>query len=314
MRARRDQMRLQDGMHLVLDPRAMPNDLVAARHQTTQALGVGVGQPNLRQEVRRPQRRQHAGVDLVGLDVRMGDRLHLQRVGHDHSRDIRARAPAPPPSRCRSPRRRPRLPCSSVRPKPSSPERVMSIRPAGRSWPASQNTTSAKVRWMSMPITRCISCSSQFGSTGAVGNTTTTDPRSRRNRVGRRGGQLLTRALGSSYGSACPLTCSRCPSSRMVAPYARTKAVPAGRAGTAILIPVTNAIESTFATVRHRTVRSKGCLSNKTALAMIFKLAQAAEKSWHRLRGHHQLPKVILGVKFNDGIEIVRSQAQAAAA
>jgi putative transposase len=47
---------------------------------------------------------------------------------------------------------------------------------------------------------------------------------------------------------------------------------------------------------------------------MIFKLTQAAEKRWHRLRGHHQLPKVILGVKFNDGIQIVRSQAQAAAA
>ena len=76
----------------------------------------------------------------------------------------------------------------------------------------------------------------------------------------------------------------------------------------------TNPIESTFATVRHRTIRSKGCLSNKTALAMIFKLAQAAEKSWHRLRGHNQLPKVILGVKFTDGIEVVRSQAQAAAA
>jgi len=76
----------------------------------------------------------------------------------------------------------------------------------------------------------------------------------------------------------------------------------------------TNPIESTFATVRHRTIRSRGCLSNKTALAMIFKLAQAAEKSWHRLRGHNQLPKVILGVKFNDGIEVVSSQAQPAAA
>jgi len=76
----------------------------------------------------------------------------------------------------------------------------------------------------------------------------------------------------------------------------------------------TNPIESTFATVRHRIVRSRGCLSNKTALAMIYKLAQAAEKSWNRLRGHNQLPKVIVGVKFNDGIEVVRSQAQAAAA
>ena len=76
----------------------------------------------------------------------------------------------------------------------------------------------------------------------------------------------------------------------------------------------TNVIESAFATVRHRTVRSKGCLSNKTALAMIFKLAEAAEKSWRRLNGHNQLPKVILGVKFADGIEVVRSQVQAAAA
>ena len=76
----------------------------------------------------------------------------------------------------------------------------------------------------------------------------------------------------------------------------------------------TNVIESTFATVRHRTVRSKGCLSNKTALAMIFKLAEAAERSWRRLDGHNQLPKVVVGVKFADGIEVVRSQAQAAAA
>ena len=76
----------------------------------------------------------------------------------------------------------------------------------------------------------------------------------------------------------------------------------------------TNVIESSFATVRHRTVRSKGCLSNKTALAMIFKLAEADEKSWRRLDGYNQLPKVILGVKFTDGIEVVRSQAQTAAA
>ena len=76
----------------------------------------------------------------------------------------------------------------------------------------------------------------------------------------------------------------------------------------------TNVIESSFATVRHRTVRSKGCLSNKTALAMIFKLAEAAEKSWRRLDGHNQLPKVILGVRFADGMEVVKSQHQAAAA
>jgi putative transposase len=75
----------------------------------------------------------------------------------------------------------------------------------------------------------------------------------------------------------------------------------------------TNPIESTFATVRHRTVRSRGCVSNKTSLAVIFKLTQAAKKRCHRLRGSHQLPKVIVSVRLSDGIEIVRSQAQAAA-
>jgi putative transposase len=47
---------------------------------------------------------------------------------------------------------------------------------------------------------------------------------------------------------------------------------------------------------------------------MIFKLAEAAEKSWRRLNGPNQLPKIILGIKFTEGIEVVRSQAQTAAA
>ena len=67
----------------------------------------------------------------------------------------------------------------------------------------------------------------------------------------------------------------------------------------------TNPIESTFATVRHRTIRSKGCLSNRTALAMDFKLLEAAQKSCRRLDGHNQLPKLVLGVTFNDGIEVI---------
>ena len=66
----------------------------------------------------------------------------------------------------------------------------------------------------------------------------------------------------------------------------------------------TNPIESTFATVRHRTIRSKGCLSNKTALAMVFKLVEQAQRHWRRLDGHTLLPKIILGVKFKDGIEV----------
>ena len=71
----------------------------------------------------------------------------------------------------------------------------------------------------------------------------------------------------------------------------------------------TNPIESTFATVRHRTIRSKGCLSNRTALAMVFKLVEAAQKSWRRLDGNNQLPKLMLGVKFADGLEVVAKAA-----
>ncbi len=70
----------------------------------------------------------------------------------------------------------------------------------------------------------------------------------------------------------------------------------------------TNSIESTFATVRHRTIRSKGCLSNKTALAMVFKLAEGAQKSWRRLDGHAQLPKLILGLTLSHVLEVIAKQ------
>ena len=63
-----------------------------------------------------------------------------------------------------------------------------------------------------------------------------------------------------------------------------------------------NPIESVFATVRHRTVRTKGALSQKTAKLMVFKLVQAAAKTWRRLKGANQLPMVIEGVTFTDGV------------
>ena len=68
-------------------------------------------------------------------------------------------------------------------------------------------------------------------------------------------------------------------------------------------ISTTIPIESTFATVRHRTKRAKGCLSFKTTELMVFKMIREAEKHWLKLRGQNQLPKLITGVKFRDGIE-----------
>jgi putative transposase len=75
----------------------------------------------------------------------------------------------------------------------------------------------------------------------------------------------------------------------------------------------TNPIESVFATVRHRTVRTKGSLSSATAKLMVFKLIIAASKTWRRLNGTNQLPKVIGGVKFQDGIEVIEVTANRAA-
>ena len=63
-----------------------------------------------------------------------------------------------------------------------------------------------------------------------------------------------------------------------------------------------NPIESTFATVRQRTSRTKGCGSRNATLAMVFKLALCAEKGWRRLNGHEQLGHLIEGVQFKDGI------------
>ena len=66
-----------------------------------------------------------------------------------------------------------------------------------------------------------------------------------------------------------------------------------------------NPIESVFATVRHRTVRTKGALSPITAKLMVFKLVMAAAKTWRRLKGENQLPKVVAGVIFRDGTEVI---------
>ena len=73
-----------------------------------------------------------------------------------------------------------------------------------------------------------------------------------------------------------------------------------------------NPIESAFATVRHRTVRMKGALSQNTARLMVFKLVMAASKSWRRLQGQNQLPKVVSGVTFKSGREVASEKKSAA--
>lgn len=68
-------------------------------------------------------------------------------------------------------------------------------------------------------------------------------------------------------------------------------------------IRTTNPIESTFATVRLRTTKTRGCVSRAGLLAMVFKLTKTAEQNWRTLKGHALLAQVIAGVKFKDGLQ-----------
>jgi transposase-like protein len=65
----------------------------------------------------------------------------------------------------------------------------------------------------------------------------------------------------------------------------------------------TNPIESTFATIRLRTVKTRNCVSARTGLALVHQLAMSAQKRWRRLRGFQQLADVIKGVNFIDGVD-----------
>jgi putative transposase len=78
-------------------------------------------------------------------------------------------------------------------------------------------------------------------------------------------------------------------------------------------VRTSNPIESTFATVRLRTAKTKGCLSRQTALAMVFKLAKSAERHWRCLDGSERLGQLIQGVHFRDGEPMQAAEEQAAA-
>lgn len=74
-------------------------------------------------------------------------------------------------------------------------------------------------------------------------------------------------------------------------------------------IRTTNAIESTFATVRHRTSRTRNCVSRGTFLGLAFKLIEEAEKSWRRIRGADKIALLLNGVPFKDGEEVKEDQS-----
>jgi len=75
----------------------------------------------------------------------------------------------------------------------------------------------------------------------------------------------------------------------------------------------TNPIESSFATIRLRTKKTRGCISRKSGLAMVFKLGLSAEKRWKKIRGFKRLGEVIRGVKFINGVKDEQENSRIAA-
>ena len=75
----------------------------------------------------------------------------------------------------------------------------------------------------------------------------------------------------------------------------------------------TNVFESAFATIRHRSSRATSSVTRKMILSMIYKMGISIEKSWKRLRGFRQLGRVIEGVKFRDGEEVISENSREAA-
>ena len=74
-------------------------------------------------------------------------------------------------------------------------------------------------------------------------------------------------------------------------------------------IRTTNPVESTFATVRLRTGKTRGCLSRETTFTMVFKLCVSAAKRWRRLNGAEQMSALITGAKFQDGVRVEEDAA-----
>jgi hypothetical protein len=66
----------------------------------------------------------------------------------------------------------------------------------------------------------------------------------------------------------------------------------------------TNPIASRFATVRHRTTRTKNCVSRSTFLGLAFKLAEEAAKSWRRIRAPEKVAELLAGTRYEDGIPV----------
>jgi len=182
----------------------VPDHLIATRHQSAHPFRRRIRGPDFRKIASRIQAGQRAGVNLVGLHMGMGDRFHLQGVGDHHTLHMGRQNPGHRHAVAG------RLDHHLVRllQLPAEPlqGRAGHLDPAfvpGQTILPDHHLSEGPVDIYADNASH-VRLPCPLKTAGAAGDTTTTDSRSRRNRASRRGGQLLTRARSSSYGSACP--------------------------------------------------------------------------------------------------------------
>ena len=223
-RAPRNQMRRQHRMNLIFQSSTLAHYLHATSDLPSQRLRSLIGNPHLGQKSARVELCEDGSVYLIRLDVRFGDQSDLQGIGDHHPRDMWLQSYHD---------------CGGIAGRLENHMIVcMKLRCEAGQACVIQRHSAPRANLPLLQIRnlrhgagniktdhshdKSPSCTSETPQHGELaGCTTTTDPRSQRNRAGRRGGQLRTRALGSSCKSACPrFTCSPMPLSRKVSPYA----------------------------------------------------------------------------------------------
>jgi hypothetical protein len=311
--AARDEVAVQDRLDLVLQPGPLPHDVGAAGDLAAQREGGLIGQPHRRQELGRQQPSQHRRLDLVGGDLRLGDRAGLLRVGDHHPTDVAFQQPR---DRVGVAGRLDRDRVAGAQAGGEVPQPLRrQLDPSDLAHHAalpdgdlSELTVDIQPDTAAHPVLPSPACGGRTG-----GQTTPTDPRSRRIRAGRRGGHVLPRARSPSndHRPAQPAFAPGCPcpgrSHRTPRPTGTNRQpIRGARQHPPSFIPVTNPIESTFAPVRARTRVTKGPGTTDTGLAMVFKLLQAAQGRWRAVNAAHLVALIRAGARFERGKLIER--------
>ena len=216
-------MAVQDRLDDLLQARPLPDDLIAPGHLPAKRLRRLISYPDFRQKAARIELGKHAGVDRIGLDLRMSDDAHLLWVSDHDLLDLRRDHRSD--RSCVTGRFDDdhvllrKLLCESLEKRPAHVDTPQSL-----SSPSPQATASAKARWISRPMIRMFAGSVSVRSKRKLaGDTTSTDPRSRRIRESRKGRPCNELGLSAHcLSAACPhLRAPGAPVSRMGSPCRR---------------------------------------------------------------------------------------------